>query len=122
MQMLLESSIFCSQQVKNRQHSGKQQLREVTASLGPFSAAAETAAATARPVAARWKHKYKQTRSGTTADGSRRRRETRDPRPYGQGLRFLAQQQRAPGSQGKRDKYSQETFKNRFRTCRFAVF
>jgi hypothetical protein len=24
--------------------------------------------------------------------------------------------------QGKRDKYSQETFKNRFRTCRFAVF
>jgi hypothetical protein len=23
---------------------------------------------------------------------------------------------------GKRDKYSQETFKNRFRTCRFAIF
>jgi hypothetical protein len=39
--------------------------------------------------------------------------ETRGPRPYGQGWRFLA-------SKGKRDKYSQET--NRFRTCRFAVF
>jgi hypothetical protein len=40
MQMLLESSIFCTQQVTNRQHSGKPQLREVTASLGPFTAAA----------------------------------------------------------------------------------
>ena len=40
MQMLLESSIFCTQQVTNRQHSGKPQLREVAASLGPFTAAA----------------------------------------------------------------------------------
>ena len=39
MQMLLESSIFCTQQVTNRQHSGKPPLREVTASLGPPSAA-----------------------------------------------------------------------------------
>ena len=38
MQMLLESTIFCTQQVTNRQHSGKPPLREVTASLGPSSA------------------------------------------------------------------------------------
>jgi hypothetical protein len=34
------SSIFCTQQVTNKQHSGKPQLREVTAPLGPFTAAA----------------------------------------------------------------------------------
>ena len=141
--MLLESSIFCSQQVTNRQHSGKPPLREVTESLGQSSAtlrgaareqyaameagggavaptlrpvaaqmtatkkisdalfpraAAEqqqTAAVTARPVAARWKHKYKQTKG-----------EESTPRPNSQGLGpFLSsssentqqQQQRAPG-------------------------
>ena len=38
MQMLLESSIFCTQQVTNRLHSGKPPLRGVAASLGPSSA------------------------------------------------------------------------------------
>ena len=38
MQMLLESSIFCTQQVTNRLHSGKPSLRGMTASLGPSSA------------------------------------------------------------------------------------
>ena len=38
MQMLLESSIFCTQQVTNTLHSGKPPLRGVTASLGPSSA------------------------------------------------------------------------------------
>ena len=34
MQMLLESTIFCTQQVTNRLHSGQPPLRGVTASLG----------------------------------------------------------------------------------------
>ena len=38
MQMLLEYTIFCTQQVTNRQHSGKPPMREVTASLRPPSA------------------------------------------------------------------------------------
>ena len=79
----------------------------------------QTAAATARPVAARWKHKAAAAQRGRWRRGGNGGNtcETRGPRPYGQGLRF-----RVASAAGKRDKYSQETFKNRFRTCRFAVF
>ena len=38
MQMLLESNIFCTQQVTNTLHIGQPPLRGVTASLGPSSA------------------------------------------------------------------------------------
>ena len=85
----------------------------------------QTVAATARPVAARWKHKAAAAQRGRWRRGGNGGNtcEIRGPRPYGQGLRFRvasgggAQQQQLKSAaattataarQGKRDKYRYE--------------
>jgi hypothetical protein len=78
----------------------------------------QTVAATARPVAARWKHKAAAAQRGRWRRGGNGGNtcEIRGPRPYGQGLRFRV------ASAARGNEINTAMRSNASLTCRLAVF